>query len=50
MAKNTVVPIRVQQSETDPLTEVLRQGARKLLAEAVEAEVAAFLAEYENSF
>ena len=48
MAKNTVVPIRSQQSDIDPLTEVLRQGARKLLAEAVEAEVAAFLAEYEN--
>ena len=48
MAKNTVVPIRAQQSETDPLTEVLRHGARKLLAEAVEAEVAAFLAEYKH--
>jgi len=29
---------------TDPLTEVLRSGARSLLAQAVEAEVAAFLA------
>jgi putative transposase len=29
---------------TDPLTEVLRNGARSLLAQAVEAEVAAFLA------
>ena len=28
----------------DPLTEVLREGARRLLAQAVEAEVAAFLA------
>jgi putative transposase len=27
----------------DPLTEVLRSGARALLAQAVEAEVAAFL-------
>ena len=30
----------------DPLTEVLREGARRLLAQAVEAEVAAFLAGY----
>jgi len=28
------------------LTEVLREGARRLLAQAVEAEVAAFLAGY----
>jgi hypothetical protein len=28
---------------SDPLTEVLRSGARSLLAQAVEAEVAAFL-------
>ena len=30
----------------DPLTEVLRSGARRLLAEAVEAEVRAFIAEH----
>ncbi len=30
----------------DPLTEVLRAGARRLLAEAVEAEVSAFIAEH----
>src|SRR6266508_2000023 len=30
----------------DPLTEVLRNGARALLAQAVEAEVAAFLSRY----
>jgi len=30
----------------DPLTEVLRNGARALLAQAVEAEVAAFLSCY----
>ncbi len=33
-------------SITDPLTEVLRAGARRLLAEAVEAEVEAFIAEH----
>ena len=30
----------------DPLTEILRQGARTLLAQAVEAEVADFLARH----
>lgn len=31
----------------DPLTEVLRQGARKLLAQAIEAEVEDFLAQHQ---
>ena len=31
---------------TDPLTEILRNGARALLAQAVEAEVADFLAQH----
>ena len=31
---------------TDPLTEVLRNGARALLAQAVEAEVAALLSSH----
>jgi putative transposase len=31
---------------TDPLTDVLRSGARALLAHAVEAEVAALLASH----
>src|SRR5262249_17299683 len=31
---------------TDPLTEILRDGARALLAQAVEAEVADFLAKH----
>jgi putative transposase len=38
------------QPETfsDPLTEVLRSGARRLLAQAVESEVAGFLAEHSD--
>jgi len=48
MDKDTVVsfshPDRI--SIEDPLTEVLRAGARRLLAEAVEAEVTAFIAEH----
>ena len=48
MSKDTVVPIRPPQIATDPLTEVLRSGARKLLAEAIEAEVESFLAEFRH--
>jgi len=48
MNEDTVVsfshPDRV--SIEDPLTEVLRSGARRLLADAVEAEVEAFIAEH----
>jgi len=48
MYEDTVVsfshPDRI--SIEDPLTEVLRVGARRLLAEAVEAEVSAFIAEH----
>jgi len=35
-------------SFADPLTEVLRNGARALRAQAVEAEVAEFLAKHVN--
>src|SRR4051812_27535410 len=38
-----VVKLIQAESFSDPLTEVLREGARALLAQAVEAEVAAFL-------
>ncbi len=48
MHEDTVVsfshPDRI--SIKDPLTEVVRVGARRLLAEAVEAEVSAFIAEH----
>jgi transposase-like protein len=48
MYEDTVVsfshPDRI--SIEDPLTEVLRVGARRLLADAVEAEVSAFIAEH----
>ena len=40
--KNPAVPNAVR----DALTEVLREGARTLLAQAIEAEVAEFLAEH----
>jgi putative transposase len=43
-SNSTVVPLRQPEVVDDPLTAVLRSGARRLLAEAVEAEAAAFLA------
>ena len=44
MEKDSVVPLRQPGEFEDLLTDVLRQGACKLLAQAVEAEVADFLA------
>ena len=41
---STVVPLRQPEQIDDPLTAVLRNGARRLLAQAVEAEAEAFLA------
>jgi len=41
---STVVPLRQPDGTDDPLTAVLRSGARRLLAQAVEAEAEAFLA------
>ena len=43
MSDNTVLKHSQPSTFSDPLTEVLRSGARSLLARAVEAEVAAFL-------
>jgi transposase-like protein len=44
-SSSTVVPLRQPDAIEDPLTAVLRDGARRLLAQAVEAEADAFLAE-----
>jgi putative transposase len=43
-SNTTVVPLRQPDEVDDPLTAVLRSGARRLLAQAVEAEAEAFLA------
>ncbi len=40
----TVVSLRQPDTIHDPLTAVLRSGARRLLAQAIEAEAEAFLA------
>ena len=44
MSETNVFKLSQPGTFTDPLTEVLRSGARSLLAQAVEAEVAGFLA------
>ena len=44
MSTTTVVPLRQPDEINDPLTAVLRSGARRLLAQAIEAEAEAFLA------
>ena len=43
-SSSTVVPLRQPDAVDDPLTAVLRDGARRLLAQAIEAEAEAFLA------
>lgn len=48
MNKNTVVEFARRDEATDPLTEMLRKGARELIQQAVEAELAAFLEGYQN--
>ena len=45
MTKDTVVAFRAPDGfSPDPLTDLLRQGARDLIAQAVEAELNTFLA------
>ena len=46
MSDDNVVQLIQPGSFSDPLTEVLRDGARSMLAKAVEAEVASFLAKH----
>ena len=46
MSDDNVVQLIQPGSFSDPLTEVLRNGARSLLAKAIEAEVAEFLAKH----
>ena len=45
---STVVPLRQPDAVDDPLTMILQEGARRLLAQAVEAEAEAFLASMRN--
>ena len=49
MSDTTVIPLRQPDTIEDPLTAVLRSGARRLLAQAIEAEAEAFLAEMKGA-
>lgn len=46
MSKNSVVEFARRDEARDPLTELLRSGARELLQQAVEAELASFMDEF----
>jgi transposase-like protein len=49
MKKDTVIELKKpENSIEDPLTELLRQGARKLLMQALETEIELFLKQNEN--
>jgi putative transposase len=47
MQEHTAIPFpHPQLTAEDPLIAVLRQGAQRLLAQAIEAEIAVLLAQY----
>lgn len=46
MADDNVVPFQRPGTTQDPLTELLREGAQRLIQEAVEAELAELLSQY----
>ncbi|MCO1337123.1 transposase, partial [Microbulbifer sp. OS29] len=48
MDKNTVVEFAGRQEGVDPLTELLRRGARELLQKAVEAELSTFMEDFQD--
>ena len=48
MVEDNVLTLENPAFGDDPLTDVLRQGARKLLAQAVEAEVESFLTQHRD--
>jgi len=43
MIENNLIEFASRESNADPLTELLRQGARQLIVQAVEAELAVFM-------
>src|SRR5215470_8387696 len=47
MQEHTAIPFpHPQLTAADPLTEILRQGAQRLLAHAIEAEIAVLFTQY----
>jgi putative transposase len=43
MNKSHVIDLSSREKDADPLTDLIRQGARKLIEQAIEAELAAYL-------
>jgi putative transposase len=43
MRKSNVIELSRREENADPLTELLRQGARQLIEQAIEAELAVFM-------
>lgn len=51
MEKTTeIIPVRQPESVEDPLTEIARDGARRMLAAALRAEADAFVAQHAEEF
>ncbi len=50
MKKNTVIELSGRETFSDSLTELLRNGARALIQQAVEAELAGFLEQFSERF
>jgi hypothetical protein len=49
MPQNNIIEIKKPEAFVeDPITEVLRTGAKKLLSEALEAEIESFLRQYKD--
>ncbi len=48
MSKGNVVEFAGREEIGDPLTELLRRGARELIQRAVEAELSEFMAEFQD--
>ncbi|MDA0224109.1 MAG: IS256 family transposase, partial [Proteobacteria bacterium] len=44
----SILPFRQSETIADPLTELAREGARRMLAEALKAEADAFVASFAN--
>ena len=49
MAKDNIIDLKKPaQFIDDPITEILRNGARELLAKTLEAEIIGFLSQYSD--
>jgi putative transposase len=48
MIKSNVIDLSSREENADPLTDLIRQGARKLIEQAVEAELADYMAAFRD--